>query len=252
MTTLSVKDLCVQRGGKRVVSDVSAAFEPGQITAIVGPNGAGKSTLLMACAGMLDAEQGGLELSGRPLAEFTHKQRAQSLGYLPQSGEIAWDVTAEALVSLGRMPHGDAASAKGKQAIENALCALECKGLANRRANELSGGERARVLLARVLAGDPRYILADEPLAALDIAHQLSLIAHFKQCAAQGVGVVIVLHDLAMAMNHADTALVLDKGSLVAIGPPEEALSPTVISKVWGVSAHWTGDKGAKALIFDS
>ena len=120
--------------------------------------------------------------------------------------------------------------------------------LRHRRVSRLSGGERARVLLARVLAGQPGWILADEPLANLDLAHAGALIACLRQQALAGSGVVLVLHDLASAMNHADRVLVLDQGSIVADGPPELALTEAIISCVWGVSARWLGEAGGRAL----
>jgi len=113
----------------------------------------------------------------------------------------------------------------------------------------LSGGERARALLARVLAGEPGWILADEPLAALDLAHQLALLARFRRAADSGAGVVLVLHDLALAINHADRVLVLDRGMLAADGRPEAALAEETIARVWGVRARWLGEPGARALV---
>jgi iron complex transport system ATP-binding protein len=126
---------------------------------------------------------------------------------------------------------------------------MDCEALRRRPVSRLSGGERARVLLARVLAGEPRWILADEPLAALDLAHQLALIAHLKVCAASGLGVAIVLHDLALAMNHADHVLVLQDGRLVAEGVPAEALTPEMIAQLWGVTARWLGEPGRRGLL---
>jgi len=249
---LAAENLSLVRGGKRVVESLCAALVPGQITAIVGPNGAGKSSLLLGLAGLLAPSQGSVTLAGAALANLPPRARAQAIGYLPQTPDIAWDVAAESLVALGRLPWRD----RGTEAVEAALKALALEPLRRRPASQLSGGERARVLLARVLAGTPRWILADEPLAALDLAHQLSLIAHLRACADGGhgpkMGVVLVLHDLAMAMNHADRVLVLKDGRLIAHGPPAQTLSPDVIAQGWGVNARWLGEPGAMALVADA
>ncbi|WP_379921046.1 ABC transporter ATP-binding protein [Erythrobacter sp. R86502] len=241
---LAARNLTLKRGGRVVVADVSATLEPGTITAIVGPNGAGKSSFLLGLAGLLTPASGTVALEHEDLAQLPARTRATAIGYLPQSPDIAWDVAVEALVALGRLPRRD----RGAEAIESALGALALAPLRHRPIRQLSGGERARALLARVLAGEPRWILADEPLAALDLAHQLSLVAHLKACAAAGQGVVLVVHDLAIARNHADRVLVLKDGSLIANGPPSTALSPDVIALGWGVRAQWLGQSGAMAL----
>lgn len=242
---LAAQNLSLDRGGVRVVDGLSAALKPGAITAIVGPNGAGKSSLLLGLAGLLDPADGAVLLDDRSLGDMPPRERAQAIGYLPQAPEIAWDVAVENLVALGRLPWRD----RGADAVEAALTALALQDLRTRPASRLSGGERARVLLARVLAGEPRWILADEPLAALDLAHQLRLIAHFQSCAQAGQGVVVVLHDLALAMNHADRVLVLDRGQLVADGPAADALAPAMIAQAWGIDARWLGEPGARALV---
>lgn len=244
---LAAENLTLTRGGVRVMENLSAALTPGTITAIVGPNGAGKSSLLLGLAGLLAPEAGRVTLDGNDLAALHPRTRAQAIGYLPQDPAIAWDVAVAALVALGRLPWRD----RGAAQVEAALAALDLAPLRHRPVSQLSGGERARVLLARVLAGEPRWILADEPLAALDLAHQLALIAHFKACAAAGQGVVVVLHDLAIAMNHADRLLVLQHGHLIADGPPAQALAPEVIAQGWGVNARWVGEAGAQALVVE-
>ncbi len=225
------------------LAGVDAHLAPGQITAICGPNGAGKSSLLQVLAGLLAPERGEVLLGGGPLPGGP--ARARAIGYLPQHGEVAWDVSVEALVALGRLPHGSA----GERHVAEALRSVDLADLAGRPVSTLSGGERARALLARVLAGEPRWILADEPLAALDLGHQLSLLAHLRRAAERGTGVVLVLHDLALAMNHADRVLVLHQGHVAADGPPEDALAAGVIERVWGVRARWLGEPGARALV---
>jgi len=245
--TLGVETLCLSRGDAQVLYDVTASLERGEITAIVGPNGAGKSSLLMALAGLLVPSHGTATLNDIAIAQIPAQERAKAIGYLPQGADIAWDVSVEALVALGRMPYRDGRTAAGNAAIEAAIAALDLNALRSRPVGQLSGGETARVLLARVLAGRPSWILADEPLAALDLSHQIRLIGHLKNCANAGAGVVIVLHDLALAMNHADRVLVLDKGRCVAADAPAKALSGDRIEEVWSVKAEWIGDTASES-----
>ncbi len=243
---LCCQNLSVQRGGMLVLDRIDCQLMPGDITAICGPNGAGKSTLLSALANLVPATAGNVLLSDRDVGQMHPLTRARNIGYLPQSAEVAWDVSVEKLVALGRLPHRDRGEVEIQQAI--GLCDLE--PFRHRPVSTLSGGEKARALLARVLAGQPQWILADEPLAALDIAHQLAILKVLRDEADAGSGIVVVLHDLQLAMNHADRVLVLSAGQLVADGTPEDALSPEVIASGWGVNAKWTGDARSRALIY--
>jgi iron complex transport system ATP-binding protein len=243
--TLAADRLTVALGGAEVLREVSATLEPGTITAVCGPNGAGKSTLLAALAGLIEPASGAVLLEGKALAALTPRERARRIGYLPQTGDIAWNLSVANLAALGRLPHRD----RGEREVARALAAVDLTAIADRPVSTLSGGEKARALLARVLAGEPRWILAYEPLSALDLGHQLTVLARLRAAAATGAGVVLVVHDLALAMNHAQRVLVLDKGSLAADGPPEQALSEEVIARVWAVRARWLGEPGARALI---
>jgi iron complex transport system ATP-binding protein len=225
------------------LAGVSLDLRDGEFTAIVGPNGAGKSTLLACLAGLLDA--GEVRLDGVPLGNMKSGDRARAIGFLPQTPDIAWDVTVETLVALGRLPWK---GAPGGEAIASALAVMDLEGLRERRISKLSGGERARALLARVLAGEPRWLLADEPLANLDLAHAAALMHKLRGEAQGGRGVVVVLHDLAAAMNHADRVIVLSHGAIAADGPPLAALQPKVIEKVWNVPARWHGETGSQAI----
>lgn len=243
--TLAVRDLHVRLGIHPALHGVSAELRAGEVTAICGPNGAGKSTLLSCLAGLMRPHAGEVTLGGRSLASLPPRERARTLGYLPQDGAVAWDMSVRNLVSLGRLPHGD----DGERFIAGALEAVHLTEMADRPVSSLSGGEKARALLARVFAGYPDWVLADEPLAALDFYHQHEVLASLRAAAGLGKGVVLVLHDLALAMNHADRVLVLDRGKLVADGPPEAALSVGTIMQVWRVGARWLGEPGARALV---
>jgi iron complex transport system ATP-binding protein len=227
---------------------VTTKLNPGNVTAICGPNGAGKSTLLSCLAGLLAPDYGEVCLSGTSVTAMRAAERARELGYLPQAPEIAWDLSVETLVSLGRLPWRGAPTDEAERAIDAAIAAMDLDTLRHRPVSRLSGGERARALMARVLATRPAWLLADEPLANLDLAHAAALMRRFREQAAEGRGVVLVLHDLATAMNRADRVLVLDQGRLVADGPPEQALSEATIARVWGVEPRWLGEPGARAL----
>ena len=232
--------------------DVSLALRAGELVAVVGPNGAGKSSLLAALAGLLALDAGDVMLDGGALSAMPGWARARAVGYLPQAGEVAWDMPVDAVVALGRLPWRMGTATAGLDAdaaaVAGAITAMELDGLADRRVSRLSGGERARVLFARVLAGAPRWIIADEPLAALDLAHAARLMAGFAQAAREGRGVVLAVHDLAVAMNHATRVLVVDAGGISADGAPEAVLTPERIARVWGVETQWLGEAGARAL----
>ncbi len=229
--------------GKRL-RGVSLAVAAGQVTAICGPNGAGKSTLVRLLAGVLAPTGGEVLLDGIRLVDLHPRLRARSIGYLPQEPQVAWDLSVRNLVSLGRLAHGDAESPP----VVAALAATGLTPFADRPVSTLSGGERARVLLARVLAGEPRVILADEPFASLDLAYQAALARHLRAQAEAGRGVMVVVHDLSLAHNLADRVLLLNEGRVLAEGAPQEALAPDRLREAFGIEAHWLGEAGERVL----
>lgn len=240
MSRLTVSSLQVRRGARRVLESIDATFESGGVTAILGPNGAGKSTLLACAAGLLEPQCGCVELDGESLALIAAAHRARRIAFLPQSAEIAWPIDVRTLVGLARIPfHGACSAAQDGAAIESAMQLTQVSQWADRTVTTLSGGERARVLLARIFAGEPDWILADEPFAGLDPAHQFDAAELLRAQAAKGVGVILTIHDLTLAARIADRVLVLHRGRIVAHGPPAEALSPATLRDVYGIEAEW-------------
>jgi iron complex transport system ATP-binding protein len=237
---LSAANLAVRLGGRDILADLSVRLEPGRVICIVGPNGAGKSTLMACLAGLRKPDRGTALLGEVPVLALSHRRRAQRIGFLPQTPEIAWAVEAETLVSLGRIPYvgGGGLGEEGRAAVRRAMEMTDVTGLARRVVGTLSGGERARVLIARALAGEPQWLLADEPLAGLDPGHQIDACDLFRRLADEGRGVVMTLHDLGMALRAADRVLVLAEGGMIADGPAVEALSPEVIRRAYGVEAR--------------
>lgn len=235
---LSTKALCVRLGRRQVLDRVSADLAPGRVTALLGPNGAGKSSLLRAMLALTPAESGQVLLDGADVAGLETSDRARRLGYLPQTAELAWNIPARSVVELGRAPHRSpfaAPDVAAREAIERAMALTDTLQFAERLTGELSGGERARVMLARVLAGEPDWLLADEPLASLDPAHQIDMLDRLNGFAKGGRGVVVVLHDLSHAARVADDALLLKDGQVLASGPAEEVLRPDLLERAYGV-----------------
>lgn len=234
-----------------VLRGVSGVLATGTVTVILGANGAGKSTLLSCLAGLRAADAGQVLLGGQPLLSLPARQRARLIGLLPQQADIHWNVNVRTLVGLGRLPHRGrwGLGAPDERAIDAALAAADCVHLADRKAQRLSGGEQARVLLARVLAGEPRWILADEPFASLDPAHQLDAAACLRAAAVQGAGVAVVLHDLTQAARLADRVIVMKDGCVVAAGPVDAVMTPTVLEAAYGVRIHAGQDREGAPLI---
>ncbi len=241
MSTLSAHDIQVRLGGKLVVAGVEATFQSGTVTAILGPNGAGKSTLLACLAGLRKPGAGRVRLDETDVLSMHARARARRIGFIPQTPEIAWAVEARILVGLGRTPFigSSGLSLEDGAAIDRAMDAAGVTELADRDVTTLSGGERGRVLIARALAGDPEWLLADEPLTGLDPGHQLDAGDLFRAMAhEQGRGVIVTLHDLSLAARIADRIIVMAAGKVLADGPPAEALSPEVMASAYGVRAR--------------
>ena len=237
---LVADNLAVAFGGRVVLDGISARFRPGEVTAVVGPNGAGKSTLLACLAGLRRPGVGRVTLGDRPVQTLPHRERARHIGFLPQTPEVAWAVDVETLVGLGRTPHSGALglTEADHAAVQAALIQTRMTGLARRDVTTLSGGERARALLARVLAGEPSWLLADEPLAGLDPGHQLDTVDLLRAFAVEsGHGVIMTLHDLGIALRLADRVVVLQGGCLIADAAPLEALTPAILAQAYGVEA---------------
>ncbi len=234
---LSFSNLTLRKGGRPIVRGVSGTLRPGLVTAILGPNGAGKSSLLHMLAGVEKAHSGLAMLGETPLAALCAQQRARRIGFLPQKGEVHWNLGVRALVGLGRMAHtgGRALSAQDAAAVKAALSATDVAHLADRPVLSLSGGELARVLLARVLAGEPEWLLADEPLASLDPAHQLAVLARLAAAARAGAGVAVVLHDINHAARIADHVVLMKDGEVLADGTADDVLTPELLEAAFSV-----------------
>jgi iron complex transport system ATP-binding protein len=225
-------------GGRTVLDRVTASFRKGELVAIVGPNGAGKSSLLSCLAGLRRPDSGRIALAGAIVTEIPARKRARTMAFLAQTPEIAWDVDVRTFVGLGRTPHTGAfgPSAEDAAAIDEAIATTGMADFAARPITRLSGGERARALIARALAGQTAWLLADEPLTGLDPGHALDTVDLFRRLAhEQSKGVIVTLHDLTLAARFADRVLLLDRGHLVADGPPAKALTPQALAMAYGV-----------------
>jgi iron complex transport system ATP-binding protein len=225
-----------------VLDAIDLALRPGEVCVIIGPNGAGKSTLIAALAGLLAPTTGQVRLDGGLLSDLERRARARRIALLPQHTDIAWPITVRSLVELGRIPHQGAFGLRAADAaaVDRALHAAQVTDFADRPVSDLSGGERARVLIARALAGDADWLLADEPLAGLDPGHALDALSLFRAEADRGAGVLLTLHDLDLAARMADRIVVLADGRIAADGPAATALTPELLQRVYGIRAEVT------------
>jgi iron complex transport system ATP-binding protein len=251
MTFVTAQNLGVTLAGRMVLRDVSLSLASGHLVALVGPNGAGKTTLLRALAGLVSSS-GTIHVGGDALSSLSLRERAKRFAYLPQGHIVHWPLPARDIVALGRYPHGATDPArltpKDADAVARAMQATDVVEFAARRATELSGGERSRVALARVLAVEAPVILADEPTSSLDPRHQLDVMKTLRRTADTGVLVIVVTHDLGLAARFADTVLVLSEGRLVSQGAASEALSEQIMAEVFRISAY-RGEYQREAVI---
>ena len=240
MTLLSVKDLRASLGGAEVLKGVSFDVRPGEFIGLIGPNGAGKSTLLRAIL-QLSRHGGTVRLGGDDAARLSVAERAARVAYLAQERDVAWAVPVDTLVSLGRTRHRSPfapLSPEDRAAVDDAMRRMDVAQFRRRKVTELSGGELARVLIARALAQDTPLLLADEPVAGLDPAHQISLMRTFQSFAAEGRSVVASLHDLGLAARWCTRLVLLDAGRIAEDGLARAVLTPDHLRAVYRISAH--------------
>lgn len=248
---LSATSVTVTVGVTLLVDDIDLEAAAGTVTAVVGPNGAGKSSLLAALARLHGT--GVVRLDGVDLSAMPRRLRAQRVAMVQQSTETDVDLTVREAVALGRTPHlGAWGDDTESEIVSQSLDAVGMSAFADRALVSLSGGERQRVALGMALAQQPRLLIVDEPSNHLDIAAQLSIMALLRQLASEGVTVVVALHDLALALEFSDNALVLSRGLRIAQGPTVETLSDELISTVYGVDARILIDNetGRRAVSF--
>lgn len=249
---LTADAITVRLGARTVLSDASLDVAEGEIIAVVGPNGAGKSTLLRVAAGLLRPASGAVILEGKPVESWHRTEIARRIAYLPQEGRVHWPLSVRAVVSLGRIPHRaryGSLSAADDRIVAAAMAAADVSDFADRSVGTLSGGERARVLLARTLAQEARLLIADEPTAGLDPGHVIAMFEHFVRLADTGHAVVIALHDLSAAARYCHRLVLLKEGRVVATGKPRNVLTPANLANAYGIAAELKDFDGVPALV---
>ena len=238
MAELAVERLCVSLGGRRVVRDVSWRLRAGELVALLGANGAGKTTVLRAVLGLTPRVSGEIRVGADDPVGMSPSARARCIAYLPQVRPLAWPVRVRDVVALGRFAYGaipDRLGAADEEAVARALRACDLERFVERSCTTLSGGELARVHVARTLAADAPFLLADEPTAALDPLHQHQVMQLLRTGADAGRGVLVVMHDAALAARTADRLLWMADGRIVSDGAPEATLTPARLAEVYGV-----------------
>ena len=224
------------RRGHPVLQDISAALMPGRVTALIGPNASGKSTLVRLLLGALEPRRGSIAIGGMDVGRLRPADRARWISYVPQRAGVGFAFTVRQIVAMARHAAGDAA--RQADAIERLLVDYDLADVSERPFAHLSGGQQQRVLLARAHAqslGGGRVMLLDEPASHLDLRHAHALMRRLRMLAGEGLAVLVVVHDLNLALQYADDAWLLDAGRLAAAGPWGQVLMPEVLQPVYGV-----------------
>lgn len=232
---LNVERLSVSLAAADIVKEVSLKVESGQFVCLIGPNGCGKSTLLKSIYKVVKPRHGEVFLSELDVVKASPRKVAQKLGVVGQFNELSFDFTVREMVMMGRTPHKgllETDSSADRELVEAALHKVHLTDYAQRSYNSLSGGEKQRVILARVLAQEPKFMILDEPTNHLDIKYQLQILNIVKQ---QGIGILAALHDLPLASEYCDYLYVMKQGRIVAGGAPDEVLTKELIGEVFGV-----------------
>ena len=246
MSVLILDRVSVSLGSRAALRSVTLSVQPGEMVALVGPNGAGKTTLMRAALGLVPVHGGAIELSGEPINTLSPEARARRAAYLAQERTVAWSLTGGDIAALGRFAWGggrayDALDADSRAAVDFALEAADATALKDRPVHQLSGGEQARLHLARLLAASAPLLLADEPVAGLDPCHQLEALSALKAQTECGAAILVSLHDLTLAERFADQIAVLETGRLATIGPAQSVLDDAVLKQVFGVIRRTDG-----------
>lgn len=238
MNRLQGENLLVSLGGVSVLKGVDFNLKAGEMLGLIGPNGAGKTTLLRVLAGLLKPASGSLFWGRSDYLQLSPAERAKRVAYLAQSGTAHWPMSVERLVSLGRLPHLSDWQRPGEadeEIIQQVMAETDLSDFRTRQFDTLSGGERSRVLLARALVAEPELLLADEPVAALDLAHQIEVMSLLQCYCQRGGSLVVVLHDLRLAAHYCDRLMLLVAGETLADGTPESVLTGDNMARAFGV-----------------
>lgn len=251
MSALALAGVTVTRGGRTVLNGVDATFAAGRLTVVIGPNGAGKSTLLEVAAGLLRPDAGEIRFGEVPLARVPRRTLARRRAYLPQNPAVDWAISVERIVALGLTAHLPAfggLSAAWRPKIDAALDRSDLLALRDRPATELSGGELARVMLARATVGEPELLIVDEPTAGLDPRHALDAGARLRALADGGCTVIVALHDLDLAVRLADDVVALKNGQVASAGTAEGVFTDAVLSPLYNVRVRVVRDDAGTSI----
>ena len=252
MSVVRAEAVAVKKGGHAILEGVAIAAAAGEVVGLLGPNGAGKSTLMRILCRLQRPDSGLVQIAGQDARSLDRRRLARTVAYLAQGSECHWPLSVERVVALGRLPYlgpWQRPGAEDARAVADAMREADVAALGARPLDTLSGGERARALLARVLAVEAPAILADEPVAQLDSYHQLQIMEVFRRRAAAGAAVILVLHDLSLAARFCDRLVLLCAGRAIASGAPERVLAPQNLEAAFAIRAVYGSHEGGRFVV---